>query len=160
VAFTNEQHRKRYAEDPQHREHKLAANRLYRAEHRERLNMQWRERSNAAYRERHALTRIGRIYALSEEQYRRLLKEQKGVCAICRRPPRRRALCVDHCPGDETGAAAPLRQLQHRARPVRRRPGEAADRGGLSRACARKSDRPRPETPSAHAPRLGLMLDT
>jgi Recombination endonuclease VII len=100
VAFTNEQHRKRYAEDPEHRERKLAANRAYRAEHRERLNELWRDRwrANAAYRERHALTRIGRIYGLSEEQYRRLLKAQKGVCAICRRPPRRRALCVDHCP--------------------------------------------------------------
>jgi hypothetical protein len=100
VAFTNEQHRKRYAEDPDHREHKLAANRLYRAEHRERLNELWRDRwrSNAAYRERHALTRIARIYGLSAARYRRLLAEQKGVCAICRRPPQRRALCVDHCP--------------------------------------------------------------
>lgn len=100
VAFTNEQHRKRYAEDPEHRERKLAVNRVYRAEHRERLNMQWRERwrANAAYRERHALTRIGRLYGLSEEQYRRLLAEQKGRCAICGRPPQRRALCVDHCP--------------------------------------------------------------
>jgi hypothetical protein len=100
VAFTNEQHRKRYAEDPQHREHKLAANRVYRMEHRERLNVQWRERwrADAGYRERHALTRIARIYGLSAAQYRRLLKAQKGVCAICKRPPRRRALCVDHCP--------------------------------------------------------------
>jgi len=100
VAFTNEQHRKRYAEDPEHRERKLAANRVYRAEHRERLNELWRDRwrTNAVYRERHALTRIGRLYGLSEEQYRRLLAEQKGVCAICRRPPQRRALCVDHCP--------------------------------------------------------------
>ena len=99
MAFTNEQHRKRYAEDPEHRENKLAANRVYRAEHRERLNELWRDRwrSNAAYRERHALTRIGRLYGLSEEQYRRLLAAQKGVCAICKRPPQRRALCVDHC---------------------------------------------------------------
>jgi Recombination endonuclease VII len=100
VAFTNEQHRKRYAEDPQHREHKLAANRVYRAEHRERLNALWLERcrGNAAYRERRALARIKRLYGLSAEQYRRLLAAQKGVCAICRRAPRRRALCVDHCP--------------------------------------------------------------
>jgi hypothetical protein len=99
VAFTNEQHRKRYAEDPQHREHKLAANRVYRAEHRERLNTLWREKwqANAAYRERHALARIERLYGLSEAQYRRLLQAQKGACAICKRPPRRRALCVDHC---------------------------------------------------------------
>ena len=99
MAFTNEQHRKRYAEDPEHREHKLAANRVYRAEHRERLNTLWREKwqANAAYRERHALARIERLYGLSEAQYRRLLQAQKGACAICKRPPRRRALCVDHC---------------------------------------------------------------
>lgn len=99
MAFTNEQHRKRYAEDPEHREHKLAANRVYRAEHRERLNTLWREnwRTNAACRERHALTRIERLYGLSAAQYRRMLAAQKGVCAICKRPPRHRALCVDHC---------------------------------------------------------------
>ena len=98
VAFSNEQHRKRYAEDSKHRERKLASNRAYRAEHQERLNALWRDnwRSSAAYRERHAGTRRKTIYGLSAEHHRRLVEQQNGVCAICKRPSRR-ALCVDHC---------------------------------------------------------------
>lgn len=98
VAFSNEQHRRRYAENAKHREQKLAANRAYRAQHRERLNALWRDkwRSDAAYREQHARARLGKIYGLSAEQHRRLLDEQDGVCAICRQSSRR-ALCVDHC---------------------------------------------------------------
>ena len=98
VAFSNEQHRRRYAEDRKHREEKLAANRAYRAQHRERLNALWRDkwRSDAAYREQHARARLGKIYGLSAEQHRQLLDEQDGVCAICRQSSRR-ALCVDHC---------------------------------------------------------------
>jgi hypothetical protein len=122
----------------------------------------WRDkwRGNAAYRERHALTRIGRIYGLSEEQYRRLLAEQKGVCAICRRPPRRRrALCVDHCP-----VTKQVRRLlcDNCNTPL----GLFGDDPGRLRTAAdyleraRESYRPGQATPSAHAPRLGLMLDT
>jgi hypothetical protein len=98
VAFSNEQHRKRYAEDSKHRERKLASNRAYRAEHRERLNVLWCDkwRSSAAYRERHASTRLKTIYGLTAEQHRRLVEQQNGVCAICKQPSRR-ALCVDHC---------------------------------------------------------------
>jgi hypothetical protein len=98
VAFTNEQHRRRYAEDPTHRASKLAHNRAYRAKHRERLNALWLERcrSNAAYRERRALARLARLYGLSAERYRRMVREQNGLCRICKGPARRR-LCVDHC---------------------------------------------------------------
>ena len=98
VAFSNEQHRKRYAEDSKHRERKLASNRAYRAEHQERLNALWRDnwQSSAACRERHAGTRRKSIYGLSAEHHRRLVEQQNGVCAICKRPSRR-ALCVDHC---------------------------------------------------------------
>ena len=98
VAFSNEQHRKRYAEDSKHRERKLASNRAYRATHQERLNALWRDnwQSSAACRERHAGTRRKTIYGLSAEHHRRLVEQQNGVCAICKRPSRR-ALCVDHC---------------------------------------------------------------
>ena len=98
VAFSNEQHRKRYAEDSKHRERKLASNRAYRADHQERLNALWRDnwRSSAACRERHASTRRKTIYGVSAEHHRRLVEQQNGVCAICKRPSRR-ALCVDHC---------------------------------------------------------------
>lgn len=33
---------------------------------------------------------------LTEADYDRMLKQQKGRCAICRRPPRTRRLDVDH----------------------------------------------------------------
>ena len=52
VAFSNEQHRRRFAENRKHRDEKLAANRAYRAEHRDRLNAERRDkwRSDAALR--------------------------------------------------------------------------------------------------------------
>lgn len=48
-----------------------------------------------------------REYGLTLEDFDRLYEEQRGLCAICHRPPRDgKALCVDHC--HETGA---VRQL-------------------------------------------------
>ena len=44
VVFSNEQHRRRYVEDRKHREEKLAANRAYRAAHRDRLNAERRDK--------------------------------------------------------------------------------------------------------------------
>ena len=69
VAFSNEQHRRRYAEDRKHREEKLAANRAYRAAHRDRLNAERRDkwRSDADLRARHSGARLGRKYGLSRE---------------------------------------------------------------------------------------------
>jgi hypothetical protein len=98
VAFSNEQHRRRYAKNRKHREEKLAASRAYRAEHRERLNAERRDkwRSDADLRARHGAARLGRNYGLSREEHRRLLEGQNGVCAVCKLPSRR-ALCVDHC---------------------------------------------------------------
>ncbi len=36
-------------------------------------------------------------YNLTEDDYARMLAEQKGVCHICSKPPNGRVLCVDHC---------------------------------------------------------------
>ena len=98
MAFSNEQHRRRYAEYRKHREEKLAANRAYRAAHRDRLNAERRDkwRSDAELRARHGGARLNRTYGLSRDEHRRLLNAQNGVCAVCKRPSRR-ALCVDHC---------------------------------------------------------------
>src|SRR4029078_5281228 len=92
------QHRRRYPENAKHREQKLAANRAYRAQHRERLQPLRRDkwRADAAYREERARARLGKIYGLSAEQRRQLLDEQDGVCAICRQSSRR-ALSVAYC---------------------------------------------------------------
>jgi len=98
VAFSNEQHRRRYAENRKHRDEKLAANRAYRAEHRDRLNAERRDkwRSDADLRARHGGARLTRNYGLSRDEHRRLLEAQNGVCAVCKLPSRR-TLCVDHC---------------------------------------------------------------
>lgn len=36
-------------------------------------------------------------YGLTREQYNAILHKQGGVCAICKKPPKDRALAVDHC---------------------------------------------------------------
>ncbi len=97
MAFTNAQHRKRYAEDPNHRAHKLAANRAYRMGRRDELNARWREKwhTNTEYREGKRARRWVK-YGLAAEDYARMVAEQGGVCAICKRKSRR-WLCVDHC---------------------------------------------------------------
>jgi len=97
LAFTNEQHRKRYAADPEYRERKLAAGRIYRAERREQLNAQWREKwwTNAEFREGRRARRWLK-YGLAAQDYERILIEQNGVCAICKQKAQR-WLCVDHC---------------------------------------------------------------
>lgn len=38
-------------------------------------------------------------YGLTERQYRIMLRQQKGRCAICRRLPKTRRLAVDHSHG-------------------------------------------------------------
>jgi hypothetical protein len=97
MAFTNEQHRERYAQDEAHRKRKLADNRAWRTEHRDALNAAWSEkwRTDAAFRERKAAARRLRKYGLDAEGYERMLDEQGGLCAYCHKPARR--LVVDHC---------------------------------------------------------------
>jgi Recombination endonuclease VII len=95
VAFSNEQHRRRYAEDAQYRARKLAANRDYRVAHRARLNLTWWERwrSDAELREKRRVRQMEKKYGLPPGTYQRMLAEQNGLCAICKR---RRKLCIDH----------------------------------------------------------------
>ena len=98
MAFTNEQHRERYAQDEEHRKRKLADNRAWRTEHRDALNAAWHEkwRTDPAFREGKVSARRLKKYGLDAQTYQRMLDEQGGVCMYCRRPPTRR-LCVDHC---------------------------------------------------------------
>jgi hypothetical protein len=103
MAFTNDQHRKRYAEDPEYRARKLAENKAWREEHREELIADWHEKwqTDDEFREYKRAKRRLRLlqkYGLTPADYDRMEREQDGLCRICRRKPRRgRRLCVDHC---------------------------------------------------------------
>ena len=66
--------RRRWAEDPEHRARSLA-----------------RLTSESAKRRR-----TERLYGMAYGDYERLLREQGGVCAICKRNPHDHALPVDH----------------------------------------------------------------
>jgi Recombination endonuclease VII len=101
MAFSNKQHRNRYATDPAHRTEKLAANRTWRMAHRDELNAEWSEKwhTDEEFREaRKAAARLRRLrkYGLTPADYERLLREQDGLCAFCHRRPAR-GLVVDHC---------------------------------------------------------------
>lgn len=41
--------------------------------------------------------RIRRDFGITEQEYNAMLVAQQGVCAICRQPPKRIRLDVDHC---------------------------------------------------------------
>src|SRR5690242_6153534 len=42
-------------------------------------------------------SRLTYTYGISSADYNKLLEEQKGLCAICRKPPEKVRLSVDHC---------------------------------------------------------------
>jgi Recombination endonuclease VII len=85
--------RKRYAEDPAFRKRVRDTNRASRTAHRDEINARKRHRlrTDAAYREKLYTAR----YGLSPEEYHEMLRQQGGVCAICRKPGR--VLVMDHC---------------------------------------------------------------
>ena len=46
--------------------------------------------------ERERDLRLRRLYGITLRQYRKMLKRQKGVCAVCGKPPKKVSLNVDH----------------------------------------------------------------
>jgi hypothetical protein len=82
------------------------ANRRYKATHKEELNARQRSRyaTDPEYRARclaaNAKTRRANLlkrYGISWPEYQLRLALQHGVCAICKKEPKGRLLCVDHC---------------------------------------------------------------
>src|SRR5712675_1084652 len=106
MAFTNDQHRKRYAEDPEYRARKLAENKVWREEHREELIADWHEKWAAddefrARRQATARARLLKKYGLTTADYDRMEMAQGGVCLISRRRMRGTPAAsrpLDHCP--------------------------------------------------------------
>lgn len=48
-------------------------------------------------KDRAADLRLQREYGITLAEYNTVLKHQKGVCAICKKPPIRSRLAVEHC---------------------------------------------------------------
>jgi hypothetical protein len=98
VAFTNEQHRRRYAEDADYRARKLADNRAWRVAHAEELSAERcaKYRSDPTFREQQRWQKRMRKYGLDREDYERMRKAQNDACAICEQQSPN-PLCVDHC---------------------------------------------------------------
>jgi recombination endonuclease VII len=97
--------KKRYAENSEYREKRRAAQRRYRASHKEQIRerriLKWendpvhRERERTRDREWHRKRRFQEVYGISLADYDLMLARQRGVCAICKRSGQ--VLCVDHC---------------------------------------------------------------
>lgn len=83
--MTNEERRRRYAEDPVFRAERLAAAKAYAAANRERVN---RYHSDKSRRKNTGWTR---------EEFEAAKARQEGRCAVCGGHPGKRGLQADHC---------------------------------------------------------------
>lgn len=102
----NEYRRKRYAKEPEYRERMLKAAHQYYATHKTEISARNKLRyaTNPEFRagilarqRKYRRTYLLRRYGITVEEYERILARQGGVCAICKKKPKGRYLCVDHC---------------------------------------------------------------
>jgi hypothetical protein len=96
--------RKRYAEDPQFRESIRAANRAWHAANLHEIQARRRKRCAEDPKYRRKVkewvkwARLKHDYGITREEYRTMVKRQKGRCAICEKKfRRRRERGLDHC---------------------------------------------------------------
>jgi Recombination endonuclease VII len=103
---SKEQRRKKYAENSEHRQRLQESNRRYYAAHRSEINARRRRRraSDPEYRARCSAARANsqrakllKRFGMSWREYELRLARQNGACAICKKKPKRRFLCIDHC---------------------------------------------------------------
>ena len=57
----------------------------------------WRKSQNTDLKYSYRKWALKKNYNLTLEEYNLKLKEQDGVCAICKTPPNKKQLAVDHC---------------------------------------------------------------
>jgi hypothetical protein len=88
--------KQRYADDPEYRERKKAARRLFRAAHKAEINEQRRRKcaSDPEFRDSLNRAKTLRRYNLSVEELAALQARYNGICPICLR---KKKLQVEHC---------------------------------------------------------------
>ena len=110
MSLSNKPKRKKYPLSPEARERKLESNRRYHAAHKTELNERKRRRwaNDPEYRARRSAATAGskrasllKRYGMTPLEYELRLARQNGACAICKKTPKQRWLCIDHC--HETG---------------------------------------------------------
>ena len=98
MSSKNKCFKKKYAEDPKYRRRKIAYSRKYRAAHKKKLAKRqrdkWKARRPACRARMWRKWHLKSKYGISLDDYKALLKRQRGRCAICRK--RKARLCVDH----------------------------------------------------------------
>jgi recombination endonuclease VII len=93
----NARRRKRYDEDPQYRESRLASGRDFRMKTKEKLEADPEAKKKARDRARaHQWRKTYKIVDMTLEEFDRRLIRQGGVCKLCRIPKPDETLCVDH----------------------------------------------------------------
>jgi Recombination endonuclease VII len=106
MSLSNKPKRKKYPLSPEARERRRASNRRYHAAHKAEINERKRRRwaNDPEYRARNKATstrssRARRLkrFGMSLLEYELRLARQNGACAICKKIPTRRLLCIDHC---------------------------------------------------------------
>src|SRR6267142_4841583 len=89
---TNEQIRRRYAEDADYRRRTLAKHRAVALTHKAEIS----ERRRRMWQLEHGVKTRTRRYGISMEEYHALMRRQGGACAICKKIPEK-PLCIDNC---------------------------------------------------------------
>src|SRR5262249_5892336 len=91
---------------PKARERKRETNRRYHAAHKAEINERKRRRwaNDPEYRARRSAALAGtrrasllKRYGMTPLEYELRLARQNGACAICKKTPKQRWLCIDHC---------------------------------------------------------------
>jgi hypothetical protein len=93
----NESRRKRYDEDPEYRERRLASGRDFRTKTKEKLEADPEAKRKARDRARaHQWRKQYKIVDMTLEEFARRRVRQGGVCRICKIEKPNETLCVDH----------------------------------------------------------------
>jgi hypothetical protein len=91
--------KERYANDPVFQARVKAANSAWHKANRRKINARRQHRLaiDPKYAEAVRDEALRRKYGITLQEYTAMVARQDGVCALCRRNPIEKSLCVDHC---------------------------------------------------------------